>query len=232
VAAPAAVTGMLLFDRRWKDAAGIVGIAVISLSAYMAYGFLYDKAVFLDLWRLQLARYDMRFDSIFQLFRDPLIADRWFVDGWVYFGWASMLLVLTRDMRRNLPVVLGFAAYFAVYAFAIPGEPLHGWYRYPFYPFLAISIALFLKEYFGRNHIAMAAFFTVTGLSMLSESWGKVYGFSYWILRGYLFLVVSASLPSVVPQLSKYTGFRWMRIALIVSVVMLTAWATLTYNEQ
>ena len=48
-------------------------------------------------------------------------------------------------------LVSAVLSYFLIFLTAIPDEAGHGWYRYPFYPFLIISIALFIKEYFTKK---------------------------------------------------------------------------------
>lgn len=232
ITAPVAVMAMFAYAKKWK-AAVIVGIVtLICFSGFLVYGLLLDKEVFLNLWKLQLARYDIAFDSLFVLFREPILADRYLVDGWVYFGWAAMMLLIVRDLKKSLPVVLGFMAYAAVFVFAIPNEPLHGWYRYPFYPFLAIAIAVFLYENFNRNYLSSAVFYIVTGLSMFAESWGKILGFSFPVFRTYLAVVAAGALPGIFPGLKRVTIIRWVNIGILVLITLLSVWTIFTYNEQ
>jgi 4-amino-4-deoxy-L-arabinose transferase-like glycosyltransferase len=232
VAAPVAVIAMFAFSKKWKVVWTVGITTVICFSGYILYGFLLDKELFLNLWRLQLSRYAMSFDSIYTVFRDPLVVDRTFVDGWIYFGWAAMIVLLTKDSKKNVPVILGFLSYLAIFVFAIPSEALHGWYRYPFYPFLAISIAVFLNEYLNRNYFIMATFYLMTGLSMFAESWGKVLGFSYPVFRTYLTTVAIGALPGLFPELKRYKLFQWINIILVCVVILLSVWAIRQYNEQ
>jgi 4-amino-4-deoxy-L-arabinose transferase-like glycosyltransferase len=232
VAAPAAVMAMLGYSKKWK-AAFMVGVtAAVCFGGFIVYGLLLDTEVFLNLWRLQLARYAMRFDSLFIIFQDPAVADRTLVDGWIYFGWAAMILLLIKNLKKNLPVVLGFLAYGAVFVFAIPSEPLHGWYRYPFYPFLAIALAVFLKEYCNRNFLVSAVFYVVTGLSMFAQSWGRTLGFSYPVFRTYVGIVAVGALAGIFPKLEHNKLFRWVNIAILSIIILLSVWTILIYNEQ
>jgi hypothetical protein len=232
IAAPLAVIVLFVFSRKWKAAYAAGAATIIGVLVYLAYGLFFDAQLFLNLWKLQLARYDMAFDSLFLILRDPMIVDRLFIDGWIYFGWAAIVVLLLKDLKKNAPVVLGFLSYLAVFVFAVPGEPLHGWYRYPFNPFLAISIALFLKEYFNRNYLATAIFFLITGLPALSMSWGRVFGFSYPVLRIYLAGVALGALPAVSPGLGKNRAFRFINWVILCIVLLLSIWATVVYNEQ
>lgn len=232
VAAPLAVVAMFAYFKQWKAVLTVIVATAICFGGFMLYGFFLDTEVFLKLWRLQLARYDMAFDSLFVLFRDPLIVDRTFVDGWIYFGWVAMMLLLVKDIKKNFPVILGFLSYSVIFVFAIPSEPLHGWYRYPFYPFLAIALAVFLKEYLNRNYLVTAMLFIVTGLSMFAESWGRVFGFSYPVFRTYLAVVAVGALPGIFPKLERNTLFRWINLGILSIIILLSIWTILVYNEQ
>ena len=95
---------------------------------------------------LQLNRYDIYFTSIFALFQKPYLVDRFMTDGWIYFGWFAFILLLVRDLKKNYLIVLPLLSYFVVFLVGIPDEVGHGWYRYPFYPFLIMSTALFIKK--------------------------------------------------------------------------------------
>ncbi|MFZ2025205.1 MAG: glycosyltransferase family 39 protein [Microgenomates group bacterium] len=232
IAAPLAVIGIFLFSKKWKAAFWVVLATVTGLGVWLVYGYTTDATLFTNLWKLQLARYDMAFDSLFILFRDPIIADRALVDGWIYFGWAAIVLLLVKDVKKQLPILFGFLAYMAIFVFAIPSEPLHGWYRYPFYPFLAIAVAAFFKEYLNKNYLVTALSFVVIGLSMFASSWGRVLGFSYPVFRIYLITVAVGALPGIFSKLANKKVFRLINIAICIAIVLLTIWTILVYNEQ
>lgn len=231
VAAPMSVILLFLIHKRWKEAGVTAVSTLVCFSGFLLYGFMLDSSVFTNLWKLQMARYDMAFDSVFALFRNPLIADRTFVDGWIYFGWAAMIWLLSRDIKKTLPIILGFLAYFAVYIFAIPNEPLHGWYRYPFYPFLILATASMISEFVNTNYFLQAIFFVVIGSSMLAESWTRVFGFSYTVFRGFLFLIAFGTLPSVFPNLKEKNSNKWLNYSIYSILIVLSVWSVIIYNE-
>lgn len=232
IAASVAVTMMFAFSKKWKAAIIVVTATVLCFSGFMLYGLLLDKEVFLNLWKLQLARYDLTFDSLFVIFRDPVVADRTLIDGWIYFGWAAMLLLIVKDIKKHLPIVFGFLAYAAIFIFAIPSEPLHGWYRYPFYPFLSIAVAVFLYENFNRNYFATAVFFIITGLSMAAESLGKVSGFSFSLFRSYLGIIAVGALPGIFPGFKRNKIYWWVNFGIHCIIILLSLWTILAYSEQ
>ncbi len=180
---------ILSFKGKWKDAFLVGGITALIFSTFIIYGLLIDKELFLNLWRLQLARYDISFAGFFSIFRDPLLVDRFYLDGWIFFGWFSILLLM-RDLKKNFIILIPFIAYFITFIFAIPNEPAHGWYRYPFYPFLIISTALILKEEFKKISLISMIFVLIIGLSLLSNTWQNLFGFSYTVYRLFILLAV------------------------------------------
>ncbi len=231
IASPIAVTAMFIYTKKWKEAVAVAYVTVLAFSLFLLWGFQLDGNVFLNLWKLQLARYDMAFDSMFKLFTDPLIADRSFVDGWIYFGWAASLFLIS-NYKKQYPIVFGLLAYALIYTMAIPSESLHGWYRYPFYPFLAISTAVFIKEQGIHNAISMAVFYLLTGLSMIQQSWGVQYGFSYTIHRVYILAILSSTLPVFFPRLAPEKIRLYAQCILILLVICVTCVATISYTEQ
>ena len=204
---------------------------VISLFLlYFVYGFYYDSSLFLSLMSFQLQRYDLTFNSIFALFTSPYLADRFTVDGWIYFGWFAVFLLAVKDIKKNFLTLLPFLAYFAVFLFAIPNEPSHGWYRYPFYPFLTISTALFLKEYFNKNYLLTFLFLIFTGLSMLQLSWAQSLGFSFIVFRFFLILFGLSMLPYFFPRTKSPSSL--VSFVSLTIIFILNVWSVKNYNEQ
>lgn len=222
---------ILAYYQKWKDAF-IVGCITIAIGLlFLLYGFYYDKALFLSLWQLQLARYDISFIGFFSIFTKPLIVDRIYLDGWIYFGFFSLFL-FAQNLKNHIVILLPLLSYLFIYIFFIPDEPFHGWYRYPFYPFLIISIAVFLKEYFGKNQILTTFFLLLVGLPLFQLTWVQTFGFSYAIYRIVLF---GFALPLITlfihnKKLFRFTtilDYGWLGIFLF-----LNAWAIVLYNEQ
>ncbi len=232
IAAPIAVIGMLLYAKKRKEAIIVGGMTFLYLSLFLLWGYALDSSVFINLWKLQLARYDMSFAGFFVLFRDPIIVDRLFIDGWIYFGWGSLLLLFTRDFKKNMPILVGFLAYAIIYLFAIPAEPLHGWYRYPFYPFLLISTAVILQEYWHSNLFVYGIWSILTGLSMLGASFERQLGFSYIIYRTYILLVFASISPRIFSGLNRFKGLEYLRYIITILICVFTVYGIVYYSEQ
>lgn len=222
---------LLAYHQKWKDAV-IVGLVMLAIgSTFIIYGFYFDKELFLSLWKLQLARYDISFVGFFSFFTHPLIVDRLYLDGWIYFGFFSLFL-LARNVKQNIFILLPFLSYFFVYIFFIPDEPFHGWYRFPFYPFFIVSIALFLKEYFINNQILTTLFLSIVGMSLFQLTWIQTFGFSYIVYRlvlfGFAFPLISIFIKDKkLIRITTILNYSWFSF-----FVVLNIWAVMIYNEQ
>ncbi len=229
IAAAGSIFLIFLYLKKYKDAALFIFAPVLGLLVFIGYGLYYDADLFVKLWGLQVARYDLTFTSFFALFQKPYLVDRFYLDGWIYFGWFAFVLALT-NFKKHYIIIFALLSYFVIFIAGIPDEPGHGWYRYPFYPFLIISTALFIKEYFNKNYILTFLLLIFTGLSMLELSWTQTFGFSFLVFRGFILLSALSLLPLFFPKTKKISGYiNYFTLAII---FILNTWSVLLYNEQ
>jgi 4-amino-4-deoxy-L-arabinose transferase-like glycosyltransferase len=229
IAGALAIVLVLFYLRKYKDGFKFLGIVIPIFLLFIVYGLYFDAKLFIDLWLLQLERYDIAFNSIFALFTSSYLVDRFMIDGWIYFGWFAIFLLSVKDFKKNFLILLPFLAYFAVFIFAIPNEPGHGWYRYPFYPFMIISTAVFLKEYFNKNYLLTFLFLIFTGLSMLQLSWVQSLGFSFVVFRSFLILFGISLSPLFFPKTRKIASLA-SYVSLVI-IFILNIWSIINYNE-
>lgn len=219
---------ILSYKGKWRDGFFVGAVTLLIFSLFIIYGVYYDKELFFSLWQFQTARYDITFDGFFAIFKDPLLVDRYYLDGWIYFGWLSILLLL-KDLKKHFIIAIPFVAYLALFIFAIPNEPGHGWYRYPFYPFLLISTALVLKDELNKISLAGMLVVLIVGLALLSNTWGQVFGFSFVVYR---LFILAAFLSFLLPlwlkraQKLKLILLTWFGILVIINI-----WATMIFVE-
>lgn len=222
--------GMILsYKGKWRDAFFVGGVTIAIFSLFIVYGIYWDKDLFLSLWTLQLARYDISFAGFFSIFTNPLLVDRNYLDGWILFGWFAIFFLM-RNVKEHFFILIPFLAYLVVYIFAIPDEPSHGWYRYPFYPFIVISTVLVLREEWKKISLLSLFFIFLVGLPLLSLVWENTFGFSYLIYRGF---ILSAVLP-IIYFLWKKQSQRLPRIFLIIwffIFVILNILSVIIYSE-
>ena len=221
---------ILLYRRKYRAAAWYAGVSLLLFSLFLLYGIAWDKDLFVSLWRLQLNRYDMVFDSVFALVREPYLVDRYYTDGWIYAGWLAFFVLLTRNIRRHFILVFGWLGYLLMYIMAIPNEPGHGWYRYPFYPFLAIALAQYLYEH-GRNYLLTPLVLLGIALSLLQHTWGQMLGFSYAAYRVVIVWFGVSALPVWFPGRTAEKFVKWNTVLQVVALILLSFWSILLYNE-
>ena len=180
---------ILFYKGKWRDALFVGVTAAGFFALFIVYGIYFDRQLFFDLWRLQVARYDISFDGLYSIFTNPLLVDRYYLDGWILFGWFSMFLLL-KEIKQHLFLLLPFIAYLIFYVFAIPNEPAHGWYRYPFYPFLVVSSVVVLQQEWKKLSLVSIFFLFFVGLALLHNTWKELFGFSFFVYRTFIFLTI------------------------------------------
>src|SRR3989344_8946995 len=231
IAAAGSVVLIFLYLKKYKDLFKFLSIVIPIGLLYIVYGFYWDAKLFIDLWGLQLNRYDISFTSIYALFQKPWLVDRFYLDGWIYFGWFAFLLLVT-DIKKHFIIILALLSYFVIFLTGIPDEAGHGWYRYPFYPFLIISIALFVRDYFVKNPILTFLFLVLVGATLFQNTWVQTFGFSYFVFRLIIIGWGLSLIPLLLPfkpllRVSKFVSYSWFVI-----FIALNIWAVMLYNEQ
>lgn len=231
IAASVAVISILIYFKKYKESVIVFGTVLAFFLGYIAYGYFFDWDLFVSLWKLQLQRYDLTFNSVYAIFKDPFLIDRHFIDGWIYFGWISFFLFLTKDIKKNIVIVLSLFAYLGIFIFAIPNEPGHGWYKYPFYPFLAISLAIFIKEYFNKNIFLTFLFILFLGLSLLELTWTKMFGFSFIAFRSFLIISSLSLLPLFFPNMKFKKHISSLNYLFLIGIFSLSFLAVILYRD-
>lgn len=223
---------IFLAEGKKKDALFAFVGALIAVVLYILYGIFYDSGLFIQLLLFQSARYDITFTSIYALFQKPYLVDRFYTDGWIYMGWLSVPLLFISKNKKHSFVILPLLSYFLVFLAGVPDEAGHGWYRYPFYPFLAVSLAVFISEYFRKNAFLTFLFLVIIGSTLLQNTWGFVFGFSYIIFRLSILSWMLTLLPVVtkkpfVKRLADVVAYGWLGLFILLSILSI-----IVYNEQ
>lgn len=219
---PVSLAMILSLHRKWKDAIILFAASITIFSIYIFYALYLDNKLFLSLLALQTARYDISFSGVLAIFHDPLLVDRSYVDGWVYFGWFCVF-VLTKKVKEHAFILIPVIAYFIIYALGIPNEPSHGWYRYPFLPFLTIATSIILLKEFKAVTLRSIFFVLVVGLTLLSNAWEHKLGFSYTVMRAFIiFSSLSIFLPLWIKKYEKYSKIfigLWIIIFVLANIL-------------
>jgi len=231
IAASLSLSLILAFKKRWKESFFAISAGLFALFLFMLYGLYYDSQLFATLMRFQMSRYDISFAGLMAIFTNPLSVDRYYLDSWIYFGFIS-LFIISQDFKKHIFMLFPFLAYLLIFVFLIPNEPGHGWYRYPFFPFLIVGIAIFLKQYFLKNRLMTLFFFMFTGLALFQLTWAPTFGFSYRVLRGTIVLFAITLIPLFVKSQKIEKTVNILSYSIFTFLIFLNIWAVLIYNEQ
>lgn len=231
IAAAGSIVLIFVYLKKYKDLLKFISIVIPIGLLYAVYGLYWDAQVFIDLWGLQLNRYDISFSSIYALFLKPWLVDRIYLDGWIYFGWFAFLFLVI-DIKKHFIIVFALLSYFLIFLTGIPDEAGHGWYRYPFYPFLIISIALFVREYFIKNPVLTFLFLSLIGTSLFQNTWAVAFGFSYFIFRLIIIGWGLSLIPLFFPNKSLIKASNFISYSWSVIFIVLNIWSVMLYNEQ
>ena len=136
------------------------------------------------------------------------------------------------QLKKHVFIIFPLLVYFLIFLAGIPDEPGHGWYRYPFYPFLIISIALFFKEYFIKNLTLTFLFLVFLGTSLLQLTWEKTFGFSFIIFRAAIISWSYMLFPYISPFKNKLKFVKVVGLFWLAAYFLMNIWAILIYNEQ
>ncbi|MBI3397088.1 hypothetical protein HY045_01280, partial [Candidatus Woesebacteria bacterium] len=86
--------------------------------------------------------------------QSKITATKFFTDGWVTLGWISAFIISLHEWRRDKGgTVLTLALISYLFVFLIFGSEGYGWYRFPFYPFLAILISRLFQLLFNKPNL-------------------------------------------------------------------------------
>jgi hypothetical protein len=151
------------------------------------------------------------------------------MDGfiWVFSLYFYWLIIY----KKHVFILFPFISYLAIYMFAIPDELGHGWYRYPLIPFITISLAIFIKENFGKNPFLTFLFLSFVGTALFQLTWFQTFGFSYIVYRVAIISWLLVFLPLLFAYkklgvFAKYWSYWWLLIFITFNI-----WAVFVFIE-
>lgn len=145
------ITGLIVFllgqKRLWREAFWVLLGVLPWLGLFLAYGYSLDWPIFQTIIAAQSNR-PVGFLGLPFIFSSPGYSTELVFDGWYVFCLLSVFYLLVakfKDSKYQL-VGLGFLFWALVVVVSAGQTDTLLWYHYPFFPFLAISGALLLKE--------------------------------------------------------------------------------------
>jgi len=205
---------------------GLITI-VIFFVLYFAYGFHYDKELFLDVLIYQSQR-PAGWSGISHLFISPGFNIEIFKDNFIIIGFLSMIFLMFSKRKFAQEIIL-FNFIYAIMIVLVSGgrgDQL-GWYRYPIYPFLAISLALLIENIYKKPNFYKFAIFLPLIMGngdLLQNPFWKIDFF--WKVKFFRYLFALFLAPMIAYEIFKKKYF----ISLGRYILILTLCIGLIYN--
>ena len=161
---PFIFAGWLWWQKQKQSAFFFIRGGVISVLAYLSYGFLTGKAFFWQTMTNQGIRGTF-VNSFFDEITKPHFYGG-FADGWYVLGLALIFLMLTKFKQEKFKLYNWFMAGWLLVLFLVAGRFNNSpWYYYPLIPFLAINLGYFASKALKANNLFMALPFWLLGLT-------------------------------------------------------------------
>lgn len=130
--------------KKAKVMIGTLLIGISGLALFFLYGFFLDWETFVKIFFAQANLfYGASSEAFFSaLTHSKVTADKFLTDGWITLGWIALLTLLFFEWKKKREgTILGLSVFSYLIVFLFFGSEAYGWYRFPFFPFLAIAIA-------------------------------------------------------------------------------------------
>lgn len=210
-------------DKRWQEGlkAGIVGTLLFWVP-YFAYGFHFDRELFLKVLSYQAQR-PAGWSGLAFLITHPGFSVEVFLDGFMILGFLALAYLLFKKRSKGEEIVLfSFVFSLLVVVFSGGRHDQLAWYRYPIYPWMAMATGLLIREVWLKPAFLSSVIFiplVLTNTDLLENPFWKVKFFLE--SRFYRFALVGLLFPSIWQFFSKKE--IWVKFARLVIVITLGA---------
>jgi len=143
---PATVIGIFIYHKKWSEVMHVTLVTFIISSFWLLYAWKFGWEIF---WETQKAQASLAisWSSILNLFIRPHLADKPFIDGWIYIGLIGLFTTFLIPLPKNwLPIRLATLWWSLFYIAAVGEQTWHGWYRYPLFPLMAMTLAGYIQK--------------------------------------------------------------------------------------
>lgn len=155
---------LALQERSWKSLTIMILLQIPFILAIL----LYAKSINWEVFRLITQRQGFRpvgWTSLPFIFSTPGFNISPLYDGWVVLGLLSIFFLAFSRMKKVKMIVLPAVYWLAVVVISSGQQDMNLWYRYPIFPFAAISLAIILQKIVKSPNFVTSFFVVGTLLS-------------------------------------------------------------------
>ncbi|HBP51435.1 MAG: hypothetical protein US68_C0008G0077 [Candidatus Shapirobacteria bacterium GW2011_GWE1_38_10] len=193
------------FKKRFKPA---IIFTLISISfgviPLLVYGLALNPQAFFQVLFFHAQRtYGIGISAFYQLLNQSKITGSFSItDGWLICGWLSWLILLVKNKNNYQKCLISAPVFVCLIFFLFLGSESYGWYIYPFFPWLILSLAVMFNFLDDINIISALSILISIPIQILLPKLGVTNIFphftSFWrfIYTLYLFFVCLTYLSS------------------------------------
>jgi 4-amino-4-deoxy-L-arabinose transferase-like glycosyltransferase len=209
------LTILILRQERFKNLFIFSLIFLVLAALFPLYGAYYNWQLFLLIQDQQSVR-PIGPETLPYLFSMPIIVNKIVYDGWYIFGFISIITLAT-SAKKHLMVIIPFFVYLVLCILSLTKQGQSGWYLIPFFPFIAIAIAVSVKETLENNSWYYFFLLLIVGLGEIQMLYEPKFGLSQPIFR--LLAITLLAPPLLVklcsPKLSNWINSLWFYLLII-----------------
>ena len=193
--------------------------AIVPLILFALYGAVFGWDTFLSVFSYNSNRFFGAGAEIFwsAVTRPLLTNSSSLTDGWLLVGWISVFILGFLEWRKSKNTsVLLLAVFSYFFVFILFGSEPYGWYRYPFYSFLAIAISYVLTLLYKKANLLLAYLLLLLPFGTIVHRLVGVEGFQQYVkLFRYLHIFILG-----IFILSLISDRKWITINRMIIIAM------------
>ncbi len=224
---PATIVFLLWANKKTKAALIIGLIGLTFLASWFVYGAYYNWPLFVHLQGVFSGR-ELRLPKmIIDLFDTFRISEKMMsIDGFLVWGWISLVVFsFFRNEKNKMSflIPMTMVGSYLIF-FTVMSGHLKGWYRFPFYPFLAWAIAVGFIENLKKPRFLYSFFFiTLAGFASLITGTGERF-FGPLQVKLYQILFPLAMVPFLFNELKENTALKKLAQIILLVIFIFIIW--------
>jgi len=212
---------------------GFIGVT-FGLIPILAYGLALDPQAFFQVLAFHSQRfYGIGLSALYLLFTQSKITKEIsLTDGWLIFGWFSWLILLSTLKDKQKKSLIGIPLFVCLIFFIFLGSEFYGWYVYPFFPWLALSIGVLFNSVKQQSKllaplsllVTLPSQVLLTKLNVIND-YPHFVGYWRYGLTIYLFFTFLTYFTShhILIKIQKILIYLWFILAIYLSINYVTS---------
>lgn len=213
---------------RWRQVLYPAIGAMLALGLFALYGAYFDWSTFVSVMSANANRFFGASSEIFySVISNPKIVNtKNYTDGWITAGLISFFIVAFSGWAKDKNIKFLSIAFFSyLFVFLLFGSEPYGNYRFPFYPFIVISLSYVISKLWDKPNIALMIMLALLPIGTEIHRIIGVVGFQKLVPYFRLGVILALGVFGIGLISNKKTVLIIQRLFLIAVGVLLVYWA-------